>query len=184
MAGECVISSLLSRHSKDLKWQTSVTARLQLSFFWQAKESILPMREGGLTPKARPRSVLASSFYTFVSSPPLEPALCKFDWPRRACVCFTWSSPFFPYGFSFVLMFFFFCAGYSLFCLLATVILDSVFLFQLPNIPLSRDGRPNYFGIGALRSLWLLPAELGWWEALGLPLLLVSGLRVLMVLSI
>ena len=31
----------------------------------------------------------------------------------------------------------------------------------VPNIPPSRDGRPNSLGIGASRSFWLLPAELG-----------------------
>ena len=33
--GKSVISSVLSCHSKDLKWQTSVTVRLQLSFIKQ-----------------------------------------------------------------------------------------------------------------------------------------------------
>ena len=59
-------------------------------------------------------------------------------------------------------------------CLLATAILDSFSLFYLPNIPPSRDGRPNSLGIGASRSFWLLPAELGRQGVLGLPLLLVS----------
>ena len=54
----------------------------------------------------------------------------------------------------------------------------------LPNIPPSRDGRPNSLGIGASRSFWLLPAELGWRGVLGLPLLLVSRLRVLIAVSI
>ena len=60
-------------------------------------------------------------------------------------------------------------------CLLATAILDSFSLFYLPNITPSRDGRPNSLGIGASRSFWLLPAELGWRGVLGLPLLLVSS---------
>ena len=68
-------------------------------------------------------------------------------------------------------------------CLLAIAILDSFSLFYLPNIPPSRDGRPNSLGIGALRSFWLLPAELGWRGVLGLPLLLVSILRVLIAVS-
>ena len=59
-------------------------------------------------------------------------------------------------------------------CLLATAILDSFSLFYLPNIPHSRDGRPNSLGIGASRSFWLLPAELGRRGVLGLPLLPVS----------
>ena len=71
----------------------------------------------------------------------------------------------------------------NLSCLLATAILDSFSLFYLPNIPPSRDGRPNSLGIGASRSFWLLPAELGRRGVLGLPLLLVSILRVLTAVS-
>ena len=71
----------------------------------------------------------------------------------------------------------------DLLCLLATAILDSFSLFYLPNIPPSRDGRPNSLGIGASRSFWLLPAELGRQGVLGLPLLLVSSLRVLIAVS-
>ena len=67
-------------------------------------------------------------------------------------------------------------------CLLATTILDSFSLFYIPNIPPSRDGRPNSLGIGASRSFWLLSAELGWRGVLGLPFLLVS--RVLIAVSI
>ena len=51
--------------------------------------------------------------------------------------------------------------------------LDSSSLFYLPNIPPSRDGRPNYLGIGASRSFWLFPAELGQRGVLGFSLLLV-----------
>ena len=79
------------------------------------------------------------------------------------------------------------CCLFCLFCLksclLATAILDSFSLFYLPNIPPSRDGRPNSLAIGALRSFWLLPAELGWRGVLGLPVLLVSILRVLIAVS-
>ena len=52
------------------------------------------------------------------------------------------------------------------------------------NIPPSIDGRPNSLGIETLRSLWLLPVELGQQGSSGLPLLQVSSLRVLIVLSI
>ena len=68
-------------------------------------------------------------------------------------------------------------------CLFATAILDSFSLFYLPNIPPSRDRRPNSLGIGVSRSFWLLPAELGRLGVLGLPLLLVSILRVLIAVS-
>ena len=44
----------------------SVTAQ---SFIWQAKERTTLSREGGTTPKERPQSVLASSFYTFCVLP-------------------------------------------------------------------------------------------------------------------
>ena len=68
LSGECIISSVLSCCSKHLRQWTSVTAWLQLSFIWQAKDSTTSMPEGRLTPKERPQSVLASSFYSFVSS--------------------------------------------------------------------------------------------------------------------
>ena len=77
-----------------------------------------------------------------------------------------------------------FLQAFPFLCLLATAILDSFFLFSLPNIPPSRDGRPNSLGVGVLRSLWLLPAELGWRGTLGLSLLLVLSLRVLIVVSV
>ena len=73
--------------------------------------------------------------------------------------------------------------SFDLPCLLATAILDSFSLFYLPNIPPLRDGRPNSLGIAASRSFWLLPAELGQRWVLGLPLLLVSILRVLIAVS-
>ena len=60
MLRECVIFLVLSHHSKDLKWRTCVTALLQLSFIWQAKDSTPWKCEGGLTPKER--LSLGSSF--------------------------------------------------------------------------------------------------------------------------
>ena len=116
-----------------------------------------------------------SSLYVF--SPPPGPALCKLA--ARSAVCSTWGPHSHPRTFLCSIF-----ADFSLPCLSATTILDSFFLFKLPNIPPSRDGKPNYLGIGASRSLWLLPADLGLWGALGLPLLLVSGLRILIAVSI
>ena len=69
-SGECITSSVVSHRSKNLKWWTGVTSLLQLSFIPQAKESIPSRHKGRLTPKEGPQSVLASSFYVFVSSPP------------------------------------------------------------------------------------------------------------------
>ena len=63
-------SLVLFSHSKDLKQQTTVTARSQLSFIWQAKESTSSRCEGEPTPKERPRSILTLYFYMFVFSPP------------------------------------------------------------------------------------------------------------------
>ena len=48
------------------QYYCSVTAQ---SFIWQAKESTTLSREGGSTPKERPQSVLASSFYMFCVLP-------------------------------------------------------------------------------------------------------------------
>ena len=48
LSGECVISSVLSCHSKNSKQQTSVTTRLQFSFFFGKQRKICPwgMRAG------------------------------------------------------------------------------------------------------------------------------------------
>ena len=54
MSRECVIFFVLSHCNKDLKWRTSVTVQLQLNFIWQAKDSTLSRREGGLTPNEKP----------------------------------------------------------------------------------------------------------------------------------
>ena len=65
--GECVISLVLSPQQR-LKWQTCLTARLQLCFIWQAKDSTSLRREGGLTQKGE-RLNLGSSFYMFCLLP-------------------------------------------------------------------------------------------------------------------
>ena len=66
---------------------------------------------------------MASSFYTLVSSPDIEPALCKLDELGGLFV-----SPkvlTLVLGFSFVP----FSQAFSFLCLLATAILDSFFVF-------------------------------------------------------
>ena len=65
MSGECVISSVPSHHSKDLKQRTSATAQLKLSFIWQAKENANLRHEGRQTPKKR-GSILAPLFMFFL----------------------------------------------------------------------------------------------------------------------
>ena len=77
-----------------------------------------------------------------------------------------------------------FLRAFPFLCLLATAILDSFSLFYLPNVPPSRDGRPNSLGIGVSRSFWLFPAKLGRRGVLGLSLLLVSSLRIFIAVSI
>ena len=52
-SGDCVISSVLSCYSKNLKRWTSVTAQFQLSFIWQAKENTSLRCDGRLTQKKR-----------------------------------------------------------------------------------------------------------------------------------
>ena len=90
MSGQCVISLVLSRHSKDLKCWTNVTSQLQLSFILQAKDSTLLRHKGGPTPKERSQSVLASFFYTFVSSPPWACPM-QIGLAKKGHICFTWS---------------------------------------------------------------------------------------------
>ena len=120
MLGDCVISLVLNRHSKDLKQRISVTARLQLSVIQQGKDKT--PYPGKPAPKERPQSVLAPSFYMFVSFLPWS--RCKLVWPRRGCLCFTWgyhSSPWI-----------FFCSifmSFSFLHLLPTAIFDSLLLF-------------------------------------------------------
>ena len=67
MLGKCVVSLVLSHSSKDLKQQTSVTAKLQLSFIRKAKGSISSRQEGGLTQKQR--LILGSSSSVFCLLP-------------------------------------------------------------------------------------------------------------------
>jgi len=68
MLGDCVISLVLNRHSKDLKQRISVTGRLQLSFIQQGKDKTPLRGEGKPTPKERPQSVLASLLFNMLSS--------------------------------------------------------------------------------------------------------------------
>ena len=81
---ECVISSVLPCSSKDLKWQTSITPQLQLSFIWQAKENTSSRCEGQLTQKTRREEKPPAQFwllFLYVFSPHPEPALCKLGRP-------------------------------------------------------------------------------------------------------
>ena len=83
---ECVISSFPSCHSKNLKWQTSVTAWLQLSFIRQAKETTSSRREGGLTQKKRGAQLWL--FFLYVCSP--LPNLPYVNWAIQEGSLFHW----------------------------------------------------------------------------------------------
>ena len=70
----CVISSVLPRHSKDLKQWTGVTVTWQLSFIWQGKENTSSRCEGRLNQKAQKEEKPPAQFwllflYVFFSSP-------------------------------------------------------------------------------------------------------------------
>ena len=77
LLGECVTSSVVSRHSKDLKWQTSVTARLQLRVLLGKQRKVHP--QGVRVGRPRRRGLNPSWLPLFIrlSPPLLEPALCK-----------------------------------------------------------------------------------------------------------
>ena len=96
---------------------------LTAQFYSQAKEGT-PSRltEGGLTPKERPQSILASSFYTFVFSSPWLYA----NWTGQEGGVFVSPEVLTPVcGFSFLP----FSWAFPFLCLLATTILDYFFLF-------------------------------------------------------
>ena len=131
MLGECVISSEMSCCNKDLKWQTSVTATLELRVLFSKQRIVYgtPLRrEGTRTPKERPQLILAPSFFCVLSPPPPPPPpACPV--PIRASqeggVCVSTEVLTQIYGF-------FPFLGFSL-CLLANAILDSFFLLFFPN---------------------------------------------------
>ena len=116
--GEYVISSVLSHGSKDLKWRASVTVLLQLSFIKQRIR-----REDGLTPNEGPQSILASSFYSFVSS---RLSWTYANWANQEAGVLDSPEGLTPVcRFSFVS----FLQAFPFLCLLGIAILDSFFLF-------------------------------------------------------
>ena len=164
MSGECVTSSVVlpqQRFEMADQCYSSVTAQLFL-----ASKGKYTLNAWGWADSKGEASIRLGFLLLYIGLLPTPWACPMQNGLAKKGLCL------FHLKFSLLSLWIFFCSifvGFSLFCLLGTVILDSVFLFQLPNIPLSRDGRPNSSGIGAWRSLWLHPAELGWWEALGSP---------------
>ena len=125
LLGEWVILSVLSCHSENLKQQTSITARLQLSFIWQAKENTSLKCEGSPAQKTQREeggSVLAPFSVCFFSSPLSLPYA---NWASQEAGVFV--SPgilTLVRGFSFVP----FSRAFPFLCLLAPTIWDSFFL--------------------------------------------------------
>ena len=72
LSGECIISSVQSCHSKDLKQRTRVTAQ---SFIWETKDNT-PRRQKGRASLEGEAPACLGSLFSYLLSPPPEPALC------------------------------------------------------------------------------------------------------------
>ena len=122
VSGEFAISSVLSCHSKNLKrWM----GQCYCSVLWDKQRKIHPQGWGAGWPKREEKRGLNLCW--------LPPFICFFSFPwactmlirlARRVVGFTWGSHSGP-GPSFVL----FSWAFSFLCLLATIILDSFFLY-------------------------------------------------------
>ena len=82
LLGQWVSSSVLSRHSENLKQQTSVTAQLQLSFIWQAKEntSFFSFVRVGQPNRDKEKRGLGSALAPLFSPPPSLPYISWARW--------------------------------------------------------------------------------------------------------
>ena len=92
LLGECVISLVLSHHSKNLKWRTSVTVGYSSVLF--SKQRIVHPR--GMRMSQHQRKGLNLSWLpSFISlSPPPAPwaYTMQIELAKKWRVCFTWSS--------------------------------------------------------------------------------------------
>ena len=136
---ECVISSVLSHHDKDLKRQTSVTARLQPRVLF-GKQRIV----------SASTSLRFLFLYVCLLLP--DSALCKLGLTKKGACWFHLSFSLWSLNFSFV-------PFHGLF--LFFVFQPPLFWTHFPHsncltFPPQEMGGPNSLGIGALRSLWLL----------------------------
>ena len=117
MLGECVISSVLSCCSRNLKWWTSVTTWLQLnlnggplsqlgysSVLFGKQRKIYPQAVRAGQPKRRERFNFDSSFYMHFLLPP---SLLYVNWNSQEG-CLTWGSHSSPRTFLCSIFFFFF----------------------------------------------------------------------------
>ena len=139
MSGECVISSVLFCHNKNLKRRTGVTALGRAGVTAPSYSSVLLENKGKYILKAGrladPKDTkrretesepwpFGSSFFVF--SPP--PDLPCVNWASQECCLLHLRPSLRPPTFLCSIF-----ASFSLPCLLVTVILDSFFLFLLPN---------------------------------------------------
>ena len=100
-----------------------------------------------------PRGERVSELRLLFLSVFLSLGLSCVNWASQECCLFYLTSSLRSSDLTFLCSIF---TGFSLPHLLATAILDSFSLFELPNIPPSKDGRPNSLGIGASRSFYFL----------------------------
>ena len=126
--GVCnVLSSVLLQQRFETVDQCHSSFAVQ--FYLASKGKYILEVWGQTNPKEHRGSILAP----FLICPFLLPlSLPYVDWLVRRAVCFSWGSHAGPQNF--------FCSmfmGLPLLCLLATAILDSFFLFQLPNKTMS-----------------------------------------------
>ena len=97
LSGECVISSVLSHHCKDLKRWTNVTAELQLRVLSGKQRKVHPQGMRAGDPKGK---ALASSFCMFCLLPPSLPYA---NWASQEGGVFVSPEVLTPvHGFSFV----------------------------------------------------------------------------------
>ena len=117
MLGECVISSVLSRHSKNLKQQMD---QHYSSVLLASKGKYILEAWAWANPKDSKRSPNPSRLPPFIHlSPVLWACLMQIGLTGRA-VCFPWGPQSGPRTFLCSI-----CVGFPLLCLLATTILDS-----------------------------------------------------------
>ena len=95
LLGERVISSVLSHHSKNLKWRTSVTVGYS-SVLFSKQRIVHPRGMRWANPKGK-ASICLGFLVLYICSLLPEPALYKLGWPRRGHVCFTWNFHFNPH---------------------------------------------------------------------------------------
>ena len=131
MSGECVISSVLSRHSKNLKQRMD---QCYSSVLLASKGKYILETWGWANPKDSKRSPNPSRLPPFIHLSPLLWACPMQIGVTRRAVCFPWGPHSGPWIFLCSIF-----TGFSLLCLLATTILDSFFYSNYPADPCSQS---------------------------------------------